>query len=63
MISLAPNNGMRHAPFAIGIVERDRWLQLMNRALDQASLPADVTQILRAFFASTADFLVNRAQG
>lgn len=58
-----PRLRMRHAPFAIGTIQRDRWLKLMNLALDEATLPDEVTQIFRAFFASTADFLVNRAQG
>lgn len=51
---------MRHAQFSIGSVARGRWLQLMNRALAEAMLPDDVTQVLRAFFASTATFLMNR---
>jgi len=55
-----PRLRMRHAPFAIGKVARDRWLQLMSRALDETSLPDDVREVLRAFFASTATFLMNR---
>lgn len=55
-----PRLRMRHAPFAIGTAARDRWLLLMNRALDEALLPDEVQQILRAFFASTATFLMNR---
>jgi hypothetical protein len=31
----------------------------MNAALDQAALPADVTALLREFFAATATFLRN----
>lgn len=56
-----PRLRMRHAGFAIGQVARDRWLLLMNRALDQAMLPAEVDQLLRAFFADTTTFLMNRA--
>ncbi len=56
-----PRLRMRHAPFAIGAPERDRWVRLMNTALDESSLPDEVTQILRAFFVSTAAFLMNRA--
>jgi hemoglobin len=55
-----PRLRMRHAPFPIGEGARDRWLQLMNRALDQAGFPDEVSQLLRAFFASTATFLLNR---
>jgi hemoglobin len=50
----------RHAPFPIGTAARDRWVQLMNCALDEVALPADVHQTLQSFFASTATFLVNR---
>jgi hemoglobin len=57
-----PRLRMRHAPFAIPAAARDRWIQLMNRALDQAVLPADVHQALKSFFASTATFLINRPE-
>jgi hemoglobin len=56
-----PRLRMRHAPFAIGQPERDRWFQLMTRALEEANLPDDVTGLLRSFFESTTTFLVNRA--
>src|SRR5580698_10594036 len=36
-----PRLRIRHAPFAIGEAARDRWLQLMNRALAEAMLPED----------------------
>jgi hemoglobin len=55
-----PRLRMRHAPFAIGTAARDRWVQLMNRALEEASLPPAVHDALKAFFASTATFLMNR---
>jgi hemoglobin len=58
-----PRLRVRHVPFSIGQRERDRWVQLMNRALDEAHLPDDVKQVLRAFFASTATFLMNRPDG
>jgi hemoglobin len=57
-----PRLRMRHAPFAIGTIARDRWVQLMTRALDETMLPEEVQQILRAFFASTATFLMNRPE-
>jgi len=56
-----PRLRMRHAPFPIGPSARDRWVQLMDRAVDQAALPAEVQQLLRALFASTATFLMNRS--
>jgi hemoglobin len=55
-----PRLRMRHAPFAIGQAARDRWFQLMQRALDEAQLPQDARQILDAFFESTTTFLMNR---
>ena len=58
-----PRLRMRHAAFPIGKPARDRWLQLMGRAVDQAGLPDEVQQLLRAFFASTATFLMNRSEG
>jgi hemoglobin len=58
-----PRLRMRHAPFPIGQVARDRWVQLMNRAMDEAVLPDDVRQVLEAFFESTATFLMNQPEG
>ena len=55
-----PRLRIRHAPFAIGTAARDHWLELMNRALEEAMLPEQAQQILRTFFASTATFLMNR---
>jgi len=55
-----PRLRMRHAPFPIGPAARDRWVQLMGRALDEADLPADAAQLLRGFFETTATFLMNR---
>jgi hemoglobin len=55
-----PRLRMRHMPFAIDGEARNRWVSLMDRALDAAALPPDVTDTLRAFFHSTATFLRNR---
>ena len=57
-----PRLRMRHAPFAIDTAARDRWMLLMNRALDQAQLPADVTSLLREFFDGVATFMINRSR-
>ncbi len=57
-----PRLRMRHAPFAIGTAARDRWVQVMDRALDEASLPAEVHATLKEFFANTATFLMNRPE-
>jgi hemoglobin len=55
-----PRLRMRHAPFAIGKLARDRWMALMNHALEQSAFPSDVHQLLREFFDSTATFMLNR---
>jgi len=55
-----PRLRMRHMPFAIDQRARDRWVANMDRALDAAKLPEDVTALLREFFHSTATFLRNR---
>jgi hemoglobin len=57
-----PRLRMRHAPFAIGKMQRDRWVQLMNRALEEAGLPDEVRSILQPFFEGTATFLENRSE-
>ena len=54
-----PRLRMRHMPFTLDQAARDRWVALMNTALDEAALPSDVTQLLREFFAATATFLRN----
>lgn len=54
-----PRLRMRHMPFRLDEAARDRWVALMNTALDEAALPAEVTGLLREFFAGTATFLRN----
>lgn len=55
-----PRLRMRHAPFAIGQAARDRWMQIMTRALQEAKLPPEAEAVLREFFESTATFMINR---
>jgi hemoglobin len=54
-----PRLRMRHMPFKLDEAARDRWVALMDWALDEAALPEDVTSLLREFFAATATFLRN----
>ena len=56
-----PRLRVRHMPYVLDQAARDRWVELMGRAVDQAELPAEAAQILRSFFESTATFLLNRA--
>jgi hemoglobin len=51
---------MRHAPFAIDPVARDRWVAMMERALEESDLPTGASTILREFLLTTATFLINR---
>lgn len=55
-----PRLRMRHMPFAIDLAARDRWLQLMGRALDETRLPGDVDAMLRDFFIGVATMMINR---
>ncbi len=55
-----PRLRMRHALFPIDQVARDRWVSLMERAIDQIALPAPEADALRAFFHDVATFLINR---
>ncbi len=54
-----PRLRMRHLPFRLDQAARDRWVHLMDRALDQAALPEDATHVLRQFFHHMATFLMN----
>ncbi len=56
-----PRLRMRHMPFVIDQHARDRWMHLMDRALDEAALPADVCRLLREFLGQVATFMINRA--
>ena len=55
-----PRLRLRHMPFPIDLAARDRWLLLMDRALDAARLSPPAVETLRRFFHDTAGFLVNR---
>jgi len=55
-----PRLRMRHMPFAVNPAARQRWLELMANALDEARLPQDVDAYLREFFDGVSAMLVNR---
>lgn len=54
-----PRLRMRHAPFRLDEAARNRWVQLMDRALDEADLPLEAVEVLRPFFHDVATFLRN----
>lgn len=55
-----PRLRMRHAPFAVDEKARNRWVEMMDRALAEAALPEAAVNTLKEFFHSTATFLQNR---
>ena len=54
-----PRLRMRHAPFAITEAARNRWVEIMDRALAEAALPQSAEATLREFFHATATFMQN----
>jgi len=54
-----PRLRMRHMPFKLDQRARDRWVQLMDKALDEAKLPKESEDFLRGFFHHMATFLMN----
>jgi hemoglobin len=56
-----PRLRMRHAPFAIGPAERDRWLVHMRDAVAELDPPADVAAELERYFAMAADAMLNHS--
>ncbi|MEQ1573469.1 MAG: globin [Vicinamibacterales bacterium] len=54
-----PRLRQRHMPFAIDTAARERWLGLMNRALDEAAFPPEADASLREFFQAVSTMLIN----
>lgn len=55
-----PRLRMRHAPFSIGLAERNAWVAAMAGALEDAQIPQPDRSVMTKYFASTATFLMNR---
>lgn len=55
-----PRLRMRHMPFRIGEPERDRWLELMEAAMEETAVPAEARLWLQPFFTQVADFMRNQ---
>ena len=55
-----PRLRMRHAPFAIGAAERDRWLVHMRAAVAAMAPPPDVADDLERYFEMAAEAMRNR---
>jgi hemoglobin len=57
-----PRLRIRHAPFAINRAARDRWVALMDAAIEDCGWGADVVAVVRPFLHESATFLINRAE-
>ena len=55
-----PRLRMRHFPFAIDAVARDRWLLHMRAAIAEQAPPTDVAEALERYFAAAAEAMRNR---
>jgi hemoglobin len=55
-----PRLRARHMPFAVNAAARERWLQLMTNALDEAKFPPEADAMLREFFGAVSEMLINR---
>ncbi len=55
-----PRLRMRHAPFAIGPLERERWLVHMRAAIADLEPPPDVAAELERYIAMAAEAMRNR---
>jgi hemoglobin len=54
-----PRLRMRHAPFRVGLAERDAWLRAMRTAIDEAGLEEPHRDQLWAYMESTAAHMIN----
>ncbi|HWL90751.1 MAG TPA: globin [Actinomycetota bacterium] len=55
-----PRLRMRHAPFAVGPAERDRWLFHMRAAVDAMTPPESARRALLEYFETAAEAMRNR---
>lgn len=56
-----PRLRMRHARFPIDMAARDRWMKLMNEAMQEVDFPEPERTRVREFLAGVASFVINRA--
>jgi len=55
-----PRLRMRHAPYAIGVPERDAWMKHMTSAVKAEGLAPQVEAIMMEYFERAATFMMNR---
>jgi hemoglobin len=51
---------MRHFPFEIGEAQRDRWIELMEAAMDECGISGAARAVISPFFAQVAEAMRNR---
>jgi len=55
-----PRLRIRHAPFPIGEAEVERWLKLMDEAMEETKVPQSIQMDLRTFFTMVAHNMKNQ---
>lgn len=55
-----PRLRMRHAPFSIGVAERDAWLACMKPAVDEMGLSDELYAELWGYLEGAATFMINQ---
>jgi hemoglobin len=56
-----PKLRARHLPFPIGSIERNQWLDCMQRAMDEVAIDAPLKERLHESFFTTADWMRNKS--
>lgn len=54
-----PRLRMRHAPFVIGVAERDAWLSAMLAAVDASGAPPDAIAAFHEYFEMASTAMIN----
>ena len=54
-----PRLRMRHAAFRIDEAARNRWVELMDAAIEKQSFPDEIATPIREFLHDSATFLIN----
>lgn len=55
-----PRLRMRHAPFVIGMAERNAWLRHMTVAVDRSGAPLEVRRLLEQYFEQASLAMINQ---
>lgn len=55
-----PRLRMRHAPFVVGVDERDAWLRHMMAAVDATEVPDEVRAMFTTYFDQASTAMINQ---